>query len=172
MRFWTIGHSTLAIESFIERLDAHGIRQLGDVRTIPRSRRHPQFGTEALAGSLGARGIAYRHLPGLGGLRRPRPDSANTGWTHPSFRGYADYMEQPAFMDALEGLLSWGADAPTVVMCAEAKWWQCHRRLLADALTARGHEVLHIMNASTAAPHELTPFARIEGTRVVYPGLV
>ena len=172
MIIYTIGHSTRAIEDFIALLRAHSIQQLADVRTIPKSRRHPHFSGEALSVSLAAAGIAYRHVAALGGLRKPRADSTNTAWRHEGFRGYADYMETPAFEHAVDDLVAWSTVAPTVVMCAEAVWWQCHRRLLADALVARGNEVRHIMAPASAPPHELTEFARIEGARVRYPGLL
>jgi len=167
----TIGHSTRAIDEFIALLTDHRIQQLADVRTIPRSRRHPQFSKEALSVSLPAAGIAYRHVAALGGLRKPRADSTNTAWRHEGFRGYADYMESSTFEQAVDDLLVWADAAPTAVMCAEAVWWQCHRRLLADALLARGRDVRHIMTPDSAPPHELTEFARIEGARVRYPGL-
>jgi uncharacterized protein (DUF488 family) len=169
---YTIGHSTRAIDEFIGLLSAHGVQQLADVRTIPKSRRHPQFAKEALSVSLPAAGIAYRHVAELGGLRKPRADSTNTAWRHDGFRGYADYMETPDFERAVDRLIAWAGAAPTAVMCAEAVWWQCHRRLLADALLARAIEVRHIMTPASAPPHELTGFARIEGARVRYPGLL
>jgi uncharacterized protein (DUF488 family) len=169
---YTIGHSTRSLEDFVGLLRQHGIVQLGDVRTVPKSRRHPHFAGEALSKSLPAVGISYRHFPGLGGLRKPVPDSNNRGWRHPSFRGYADYMQTPAFEAALDSLIEWSADRPTVVMCAEAVWWQCHRQLIADALVARGVDARHIMSAKPADVHTLTSFARIDGTRVTYPGLI
>jgi uncharacterized protein (DUF488 family) len=168
----TIGHSTRSLEEFIALLRAHGVTQLADVRTIPKSRRHPHFAQEGLSQSLPVAGIGYRHFPGLGGLRRPAPDSPNGGWRHASFRGYADYMQTPAFAAALEHLTAWSKEAPTAVMCAEAVWWQCHRQLLADALVAHGVDVRHIMSAKAAAAHTLTSFARVDGERVTYPGLV
>ena len=137
MIVYTIGHSTRPIDEFIALLQAHGVTQLADVRTIPKSRRHPHFAQEALSVSLPVAGISYRHFPGLGGLRKAAPDSANGGWRHAGFRGYADYMQTPAFTAALADLLQWSRDAPTAVMCAEAVWWQCHRQLIADALVAR-----------------------------------
>jgi len=169
---FTIGHSTRPIEEFIALLQAHGVTQLADVRTIPKSRRHPHFAQEGLSVSLPAAGISYRHFPGLGGLRKPAPDSANGGWRHAGFRGYADYMQTPAFAAALADLLEWSEKAPTAVMCAEAVWWQCHRQLIADALVARGVDVRHITSPKAAAAHALTSFARVEGERVSYPGLV
>jgi uncharacterized protein (DUF488 family) len=165
----------LPIEKFLEMLEAHGIRQLVDVRTIPKSRRNPQFGQNQLAASLEQNGIRYIHLPGLGGLRHARKDSINTGWKNASFRGYADYMQTPAFSENVAKLidLSTGlaAAAPTVIMCAEAVPWRCHRSLIADALTARGIDVEHILTASSRKPHAYTPFARIEGESVTYPAL-
>jgi len=169
---FTIGHSTLTLEAFSAALEAHAIRQLADVRLIPRSRRHPHFGGAALAQSLAVRGIRYEHFRDLGGRRQPRPDSANTAWQHPAFRGYADYMATGAFEAGLGRLLSLSAAAPTAIMCAEARWWQCHRRLIADALVARGVQVRHIMGPGAAARHVLMPFARITNGRVTYPGLI
>jgi uncharacterized protein (DUF488 family) len=167
---FTIGHSTHPIEEFIRILEAHGIRQLVDVRTIPRSRRNPQFNSETLAGSLKTAGIAYRHMPGLGGLRRPRPDSRNTGWRNASFRGYADHMQTPAFQQDLQELMKLASGTPTAIMCAEAVPWRCHRSLIADALLVHGIEVQEILTAAKSQPHTLTPFAKIERTEVSYPG--
>jgi uncharacterized protein (DUF488 family) len=169
---YTIGHSTRSIEDFIALLQAHGVTQLADVRTVPKSRRHPHFAQDALSVSLPAAGIAYRHFAGLGGLRKPAPDSSNGGWRHAGFRGYADYMQTAAFATAIDDLISWAQNAPTAVMCAEAVWWRCHRQLIADALVARGFEVRHITSAKAAAAHVLTSFARVDGERVTYPGLV
>jgi len=168
---FTIGHSTLPIETFLEMLAAHGIRQLVDVRTIPKSRRNPQFGQDQLPASLEIHGIRYIHQPGLGGLRHARKDSINTGWKNASFRGYADYMQTPAFGDSLTKLIETAAMAPTVIMCAEAVPWRCHRSLIADALAARGIEVQHIFTASSRKHHTYTPFARIDGDSVTYPAL-
>ena len=117
-------------------------------------------------------GIAYDHFPALGGLRTPRADSRNGGWRHAAFRGYADHMESAEFREGLERLLAFAQKFLTAVMCAESKWWQCHRRLIADALLARGIEVRHIMSAGEAPAHELTPFAQLAGHDVSYPGLV
>ena len=172
MTVYTIGHSTRTLDAFLALLHAHQISQLADVRTVPKSRRHPHFAGEALARTLPEAGIAYRHLAALGGLRKPRNDSRNTAWRHESFRGYADHMETPAFQRALDDLIAWSGAQPTVVMCAEAVWWRCHRQLIADALVARAVEVRHIMSAGPAPPHALTAFARIDDGRVTYPGLV
>jgi uncharacterized protein (DUF488 family) len=180
MTIFTIGHSTHSADELVALLAAHEIAQLGDVRTMPMSRRHPQFNRDALDARLAASEIRYRHFPGLGGLRRPRPDSTNTAWQHASFRGYADHLASAEFEASLGELLSWAATAPTVIMCAEALWWQCHRRLIADVLVARGIDVRHIIpkggvpkgGASSTTPHEMTPFARVENGRVSYPGLL
>jgi len=152
-------------------LAAHGVRQLSDVRTIPRSRHNPQFNSEALAAELARHGIAYRHLPGLGGLRHPRTDSINTGWKNASFRGYADYMQTPQFTDSLRELIEFAAGGPTVIMCAESVPWRCHRSLIADALLARGIPVEDILSKTHRKPHTFTRFAKIDGETVTYPGL-
>jgi uncharacterized protein (DUF488 family) len=168
---YTIGHSTRSLDAFLDLLKAHGVRQVADVRTVPRSKRHPHFAAEALARSLAESAIVYRHFPELGGLRKPRKDSTNNAWRVEGFRGYADYMETPAFEYALDELLRF-ATVPTAVMCAEAVWWRCHRQLIADALVAGGISVRHITSAAAAAAHEMTDFARLTGGRVRYPGLV
>ena len=165
-----MGHSTHPIDEFIQILNAHCIRQLVDVRTIPRSRHNPQFNRESLSGSLYAEGIVYRHMPGLGGLRKPSRDSINIGWRNASFRGYADYMQTPEFHENLEKLIGLATEAPTAIMCAEAVPWRCHRSLIADALVAHGIAVQEIMSASKAQSHALTAFAKVEGTEVAYPG--
>ena len=171
MTIFTIGHSVRPLDEFLRLLKAHDVRQLADVRTVPRSRRHPQFTRDALERSLPASGIAYRHQPALGGLRKPRGDSRNTGWRVEGFRGYADYMETPAFEQALDQLIVWARSSSTAAMCAESLWWKCHRQLIADALTARGVEVRHISSETSAPVHSLTAFARLNGERVTYPGL-
>jgi uncharacterized protein (DUF488 family) len=169
---YTIGHSTRSFDEIAALLRAHGVTQVADVRTVPRSRRHPHFSREALARALLEAGVAYRHFAQLGGLRKPRADSPNVGWRHSGFRGYADHMDTPAFIEALDALVAWAHGGSTAVMCAEAVWWQCHRQLIADALLARGHEVRHIMSARSAPPHEMTAFACVENGRVRYTGLV
>jgi uncharacterized protein (DUF488 family) len=166
---WTIGHSTRPIENFLALLQGHGIRHLVDVRTIPRSRHNPQFNTEALRQSLKEAGLAYNHARELGGLRKPVKDSLNLGWKNVSFRGYADYMQTPAFWSALKDLMVTGEHTPTAVMCAEAVPWRCHRSLIADALLTQGWAVRHIMTQDRADQHHLTPFAKIDETRLLYP---
>jgi uncharacterized protein (DUF488 family) len=169
---FTIGHSVRPLDEFLALLHAHGVTGLADVRTVPRSRRHPHFSRDSLETSLPAAGVEYRHFPALGGLRKPRPDSVNGGWRNEGFRGYADHMATPAFASALEELLVFGRSRVVAVMCAEAKWWECHRQLIADALIARGAEVRHIMSRRDAPAHELTPFGRLEEGRVTYPALL
>ncbi|HEY3886156.1 MAG TPA: DUF488 domain-containing protein [Vicinamibacterales bacterium] len=169
---FTIGHSTLAIDEFVALLTRHGIRQLADVRTVPRSRRHPQFSKEALAETLAEHEIVYQHFPPLGGLRTPRSDSPNSAWQHSGFRGYADHMQRREFAQGLDALLQFASRAPTAIMCAEAVWWRCHRRLLADALLVRNVTVRHILPRGVPKPHELSEFARVDGLTLTYPGLV
>jgi|SRR5215831_9355525 len=156
---WTVGHSTRPIDELLALLRAHNIVLLVDVRTVPRSRSNPQFNTEALAKSLAEAGIRYQHSAQLGGLRKPRKNSVNTGWRNASFRGYADYMQTEEFREALEGLMAEGRSQGTVIMCAEAVPWRCHRSLIADMLTIRGWTVQHIMNRHEARVHSLTTFA-------------
>ncbi len=171
MVLYTIGHSTRTFDEFVEALRSFNIRTLADIRTVPRSRRVPQFNQEALRRSLPRRGIRYRHVPDLGGLRRARSDSQNTAWRNSSFRGFADYMGTPEFSTAVEEVRMLAQEMrPVAMMCAEAVPWRCHRSLVADALTARGDEVVHIMGAGKGSPHKLTPWAKAEGTRVTYPG--
>ena len=152
-------------------LTEHGIKVLVDVRRFPASRRHPQFAREALAASLAGAGIEYIHEPDLGGRRAARPDSQHTAWRVEAFRGYADYMESPEFTAALKRLIERATGTPTAILCAEAVPWRCHRRLISDALVARGVEVLHILGPGQAKPHELDPNARIlSGGRLLYAG--
>ncbi len=172
MVLYTVGHSTRSFGDFVALVRGHGVAQIADVRTVPKSRRYPHFARESLERSLAEAGVDYRHFPALGGLRKPRRDSRNTAWRHPGFRGYADHLETPAFERALDELVEWASARPTAVMCAEAVWWQCHRQLIADALVARGYEVRHIMGAASAPAHTLTAFARVADGRVTYPGVI
>ena len=167
---YTVGHSTRSLDELVAVLESAEIRLLVDVRSVPRSRHHPHFDSEALTSSLPARGTRYRHEKALGGFRRPRADSPNVGWEHPAFRGYADYMPSREFRDALERLQALGREGATCFMCAEAQWWRCHRRLIADALVVRGWSVLHLGLAAEPVPHQLTPFAVLEpGGELRYP---
>src|SRR5512136_1742726 len=169
MQIFTIGHSTRTLEQFIDLLQVHGVTLVADVRTVPRSRHNPQFNRDTLPEALAFAGIGYRHLSGLGGLRRTSPDSPNTGWRNASFRGFADYMQTTEFAAGLDELLGLAQQWRVAIMCAEAVPWRCHRSLIADALFARGIGVQHIINAGPAQVHRPTPFARIEGLSVTYP---
>lgn len=166
---YTVGHSTRSQAEFIALLAGHGVRELGDVRTMPRSRHNPQFNSEALATALAAADIGYVHLPDLGGLRHTTPASMNLGWRNKSFRGYADYMQTEAFASAIEKLIRLASQTRTAIMCAEAVPWRCHRSLIADALLVRGVEALEIVSAERTTPHKLTSFARVDGVGITYP---
>lgn len=167
---FTIGHSTRSLDELVALLRAHGVERVVDVRTVPRSRRHPHFWREALAESLPRNGIEYLHLRRLGGLRKPwKEGSPNGAWRNESFHGYADHMQTDEFAAALAELIELARHGRVAVMCAEAVPWRCHRSLIADALVARGFEVRHILTARRADRHKPTPFARFEGTRVTYP---
>jgi uncharacterized protein (DUF488 family) len=168
-QLWTIGHSTRPIDEFVDLLHAHGIQRLVDVRTIPRSRHNPQFNTDRLAKSLKKAGLAYLHMPRLGGLRKAKQDSANLGWRNASFRGYADYMQTDEFWKALEKLTAGSTKNNTAIMCAEAVPWRCHRSMIADALLLKGRTVRHIMSRHKADEHRVTPFAVIQHNRITYP---
>ncbi len=170
-RILTVGHSTRPIEDFVELLRAHRVECVVDVRTVPKSRRNPQYGQDLLPRSLERAGIGYTHLPGLGGLRRARPDSPNAGWRNASFRGYADYMQTPQFARALDEAIALAGKEQIALMCAEAVPWRCHRSLIADALLVRGIAAEDIASATRRTPHQLTPFARVDGHQITYPAL-
>jgi uncharacterized protein (DUF488 family) len=165
----TIGHSTHPLGEFIDILKAHAVEYVADVRTIPRSRHNPQYNSNELSAALRERGIGYAHLPDLGGLRRPKKDSINTAWQNALFRGFADYMQTESFERGLERLIELGQKSLTVIMCAEAVPWRCHRSLIGDALLVRGIEVMNIMGRTSAAKHKLTAFADVHGLAVTYP---
>ena len=169
---YTIGHSTHSADAFLALLKAHDIRQIADVRLIPKSSRYPHFGRERFAPLLESAGVHYQHFPDLGGHRRPRPDSVNTAWRVEAFRGYADHMLTETFQQGVDALLTFSEKGRTAAMCAEAVWWRCHRRLLSDALLVRGVPVLHILSTATPKPHELSEFAREQRGQVIYPGLL
>ena len=167
---FTIGHSTLPIERFIGVLAGYGIEEVADVRKIPKSRHNPQYWRDALDSELKSASIDYVWLSDLGGRRqRANPDSPNTGRRNKSFRGYADYMQTGEFQDAIENLIAISNEKRTVIMCAEAVPWRCHRSLVADALCVRGIPVADIFSETSCKPHKLTPFAHVEGTRITYP---
>jgi uncharacterized protein (DUF488 family) len=169
-RLFTIGHSTRSGEEFMALLRAHGIGRLVDVRRYPGSRRYPHFSREHLSAALPREGVEYVHALELGGRRAPPPDSPNGAWRSASFRAYADHMASPEFQAWLARLERWAADASTAVMCAEAVPWRCHRQLIADALTARGVVVDHILSPGRADRHALNPHAVVgPDGRLTYP---
>src|SRR5262245_32376580 len=168
----TIGHSTRPLEELLGILEGFGATILVDVRTVPRSRHNPQYNRETLPDALAARGIGYVHEPGLGGLRKPHPDSVNGGWRNASFRGFADHMQTAEFEERLARLIDLSREGMPVIMCAEAVPWRCHRSLIADALVARGVEVRHLLGPDQERVHTLTPFARVADGRVRYPGVL
>jgi uncharacterized protein (DUF488 family) len=169
---YTIGHSTRSIEELIAILSEAGVTRVADVRAFPRSRRHPQFNTDALSVSLPAAGIEYRHLPSLGGRRGARKGapSRNGLWKVEAFRNYADYAETGAFREAIGELEALARERPTAFMCAEAVWWQCHRRIVADYMLARGWTVVHLLAPGQQQPGVLTAGAIVhpDGT-IAYP---
>jgi uncharacterized protein (DUF488 family) len=165
---FTIGHSTRPIGDFLELLARSSIARLVDIRAFPGSRRHPHFNRESLARELPGADIEYLHRPSLGGRRRLAPDAPSSAWRNDSFRAYAEYMRTTEFHAALDELIELGAKKRTVIMCSEAVPWRCHRTLVSDALTARGVQVEHIMDAGVS-PHRLTRFAVVEDGEVSYP---
>jgi len=170
---YAIGHSTHPLDDFISLLKPHGIRIIADVRTVPRSRHVPQFNQESFKAALKAQGLGYRHFKQLGGLRKPRRDSTNLGWKNSSFRGFADYMQSQEFETGIAELIKLTeAEGPVVIMCAEALPWRCHRSLIADALVARGFEVLQLDSRGHTKPHTLTSFASVKDSKVTYPGVI
>lgn len=166
---WTIGHSTRPLDAFIDLLKGHGVQRIADVRAFPFSPRHPHFNGAALQASLREAEIQYDHFPLLGGRRKTSPNSINLGWRNQSFRGYADYMQTQPFREGLSHLMSTSTDLRTAIMCAEAVPWRCHRSLIADALISQGWEVWDIMQPRKANLHALSPMARLEEGRLVYP---
>ena len=166
---FTVGHSTLPLDVFIDLLHAYDIECLADIRTVPRSRHNPQFNADVLSRALNGEGIEYVALPALGGLRHPRKNSPNTGWRNEGFRGFADYMQTAEFEAGLKSLIDMGRSRRTAIMCAEAVPWRCHRSLVADALVVRGIPVVEILSEGSYQHHKLTPFARVQGTAITYP---
>ena len=167
---WTIGHSTRPWEEFLAMLEGAGIEVLVDVRRFAGSRRNPQFSRDAMPCALAGAGLRYLPLPGLGGRRRPDPDSPNTAWRVDAFRAYADHMASPEYIAARDALMAQARARPTCVMCAEAVWWRCHRRLVADDFASRGWTVLHLMAPGKATPHEVHADARMVDGVLRYPG--
>ena len=165
----TVGHSTRSLEGFVQLLEAHGVRRVVDVRTVPRSRHNPQFNKASLPKALKKAGLRYLHMPELGGLRHAKPDSLNTGWRNASFRGYADYMQTAEFAKAIDELIELAQQERIAIMCAEAVPWRCHRSLIGDALSVRGIRTEDIMTPTRSQLHTLTSFAKVKGTVVTYP---
>lgn len=165
---YTVGHSTRAPDAFVALLRAHDVTHLADVRTVPRSRHNPQFNADALARTLAGQGIAYTHFPGLGGFRKANAGASNAGWRNASFRGYADYMQTPAFGENLERLIALAEHDAVAIMCAEAVPWRCHRSLIADVLRSLGFRVMHILGTGSVKEHPYTPPARIVAGRLTY----
>lgn len=165
---YTIGHSSRNMDDFITMLQSFAIKNLVDIRSMPGSRKYPQFNKENLETALPANGISYIYMEDLGGRRKVREDSKNTRWKNLSFRGYADYMETDSFKKAIAGLERIALQASTAYMCAEAVWWRCHRSLVSDYLKAKGWRVLHIMAAGKAQEHTYTSPAKVIGTHVSY----
>ncbi len=168
IQIWTIGHSTRTFEEFLGLLKEHGIEAVADVRQFPGSRRYPQFNSENLLASLRRAGVGYVHFLELGGRRKVQPDSPNTAWRHPAFRGYADYMMTPPFRDGIERLLALAAGKRTAILCAEAVWWRCHRSMISDYLKVRGDDVIHILAPGKSQPHPMTSAAKIVDGRLSY----
>lgn len=165
---WTIGHSTRSLDEFLGILDVFRIEAIADVRRFPGSRRYPHFAGDALAESLPLHGVSYQWLPKLGGRRKARADSPNTGWRNTSFRGYADYTASAEFAEGLHALLALVARRRTALMCAEAVWWRCHRSLISDILKLRGIEVIHIIDATHSTPHPYSAPAHIVDGKLSY----
>ena len=168
---FTIGHSTRTWDDFLELLRAHGLERVVDVRSIPRSRRNPQFNRETISAKLRGARIGYVHLRRLGGLRHARRDSPNMGWRNASFRGYADYMQTTEFEEGLQRLIKLAKQKRSAIMCAEAVPWRCHRSLIVDALTVRGIRAAHIVSGKRVQVHTLTSFGRARGNCIVYPAV-
>jgi uncharacterized protein (DUF488 family) len=165
---WTIGHSTHPIGEFVEILRANEITRIADVRRFPGSRANPQFNPDALRASLEENGIGYTPMPELGGRRKPLADTPHTAWRNDAFRGYADYMDTPAFAAAADDLAAHARVDRVAVMCAEAVWWRCHRSMIADYFKAAGWRVLHIVGMAEPSEHPFTSVAKIVDGRLSY----
>lgn len=166
---YTIGHSNRSIQEFLELLEAHGIKKVIDIRTIPKSRHNPQFNQPELRNSLKRGHVRYAYMKKLGGLRHAQKDSINDGWINASFRGFADYMQTDDFDAGLQRLENEARKQPITIMCAEAVPWRCHRSMIADALTVSGWNVRHIMSRKTANLHKRTSFLRVRRGKLTYP---
>jgi uncharacterized protein (DUF488 family) len=171
--FFTIGHSTRPTEEFVALIKAAGVKLVVDVRTVPRSRTNPQFNRDVLPASLAVQGIAYEHSAALGGLRGKQPGispEVNAFWDNANFHNYADYAMSDTLRSSLEKLREMGRASRLTVMCAEAVWWRCHRRIIADYLMAAGEEVFHILGPHHLEPARLTPAAVVSADGILtYP---
>ena len=165
---WTIGHSTHSLDEFVAMLHSFEIEIVVDIRSFPGSRKFPQFNKEALEKSLPENKIAYTHLKKLGGRRKVDPESKNTIWRHPAFRGYADYMETNSFVEGIKELTEIAQQQRTAYMCSEAVWWRCHRSMVSDYLKAQGWDVQHIMQINKSSEHPYTQPARIVDGKLTY----
>ena len=165
---YTIGHSTRTLDEFIAILHSLQVKTLVDIRSLPGSRKYPQFDKENLEIEMPAHDIEYLYMKGLGGRRKVNKNSTNTRWMNASFRAYADYMETVDFKTAIEELESIALQSPTAYMCAEAVWWRCHRSLVSDYLKAKGWKVMHIMGIGKVQEHSYTSPARLIGDTVCY----
>jgi uncharacterized protein (DUF488 family) len=165
---YTIGHSTRSLEEFLNMLQSFDIKILADIRSLPGSRKYPQFNKEDLKISLENVGIQYLHLADLGGRRKLKKDSKNNRWNNASFRGYADYMETDEFKNAVINLEHIAIEKPTAYMCSEAVWWKCHRSMVSDYLKAKGWVVLHIMAIQKVQEHKYTSPAIIVDGNILY----
>jgi uncharacterized protein (DUF488 family) len=166
---YTIGHSTHSIEEFISILQEFKIGLVADIRTIPGSRFNPQFNQTELKRELQQAKIGYIHLKELGGLRHASKTSANTAWKNASFRGFADYMQTEEFHSGIDQLMKLAQENRTVIMCAEAVPWRCHRSLIGDVLVVRDFDVINIMGEKTSSAHKITAWAKVEGVTITYP---
>ena len=169
MTIFTVGHSTRSVEDVVAMLREHEVTTLVDIRSIPRSRFNPQFNKDSVPDDLAQSGIDYVYMADLGGMRKQRKESANSGWRNASFRGYADYMGTEEFTRALNLLIDLAQKSKTAIMCAEAVPWRCHRSLVGDALSVRGIEVIDIMGLGKVKLHRPTPFVRVENDTLTYP---
>lgn len=168
---FTLGHSNRELAEFLELLQIHGVDLIVDVRKMPRSRTHPQFNGPDLAEVLRSQGKAYTHLEGLTGFRRGAKLVTENAWENKSFQAFAGYMETPEFTAGIEALMELASEKTAAIMCSEAVWWRCHRRMIADAMLARGWDVRHILSKSAASPHEFSKIARLDEGRVTYPAV-
>lgn len=171
--FATIGHSNRTVEAVLEMLQEAGVRLLVDVRSFPRSRSNPAFNHEGFPARLAESQIGYEHMPALGGRRPKQPgadQALNDFWKVQSFHNYADYALGPQFQEALHRLLDMGGEQSLALMCSEAVWWRCHRRIITDYLLLHGREVRHLMAPGRIENAKLTETARLLGDgRVIYP---